>query len=501
MGNQGNGTNRGLGAESSVVWEAVLADDGVWMSQRDGDDTQDTFEYQDSIHEKQKREGASGGHLRVVYRADGEDEGEIFTLLDGHYVLGRTRSEAPGERAIHLPDRGISRRHLQLWRRAEGTSVKDLDSRNGSFVNGTPVPQSSWLPLSDGDIIRVGESLLIFRDGGAYLGSWSDKFMPGWAWGVAAIRQRVAQLATLSVPVLFLGETGTGKEYAARALHDSSARALGPFIPVNCGELARGLSRAELFGREAGAYTDAKGRRIGLVGQGSGGTLFLDEIGDLEPEVQVELIRFLQDGKYRRVGGDALLHADARIVAATNVSLDQAVQEGRFRQDLLARLRAPIAPIRLVPLRARREDILSWARLFLAEAAREFQCALPRWKAGFAECVLLHPWPDNLRELRMVICTALLESKGAPRLEAAHLDEALVERRRRARVVPLPPSSYNTSAQTSVPGAPTRAEVIAALTSTGGVMKATAVALGVSRRKLYRLCDALEIDYADYRGQ
>lgn len=461
------------------------------------DDTQETLEHQDSFLGPAVPATPQVAHLRVVHRADSLDEGLAILLKQGQYVLGRTPGESPEFQSITLADRGVSRQHLQIRRRLVGTTIRDLRSRNGSFLNGRPVPES-WIDLQDGDLIRVGESLLIYREQPPVQGPWADPFLPGHAPAIAYARRRIHQLAELPVPVLLLGETGTGKEYAARALHLSGLRAAQPFVPVNCGELSRGLSRAELFGREAGAYTDAKSRQGGLVSQAGEGTLFLDEIGDLDLDVQVELVRFLQDGAYRRVGGDKLLHAPARVVAATHVSMKEAVSDGRFRQDLLARLRAPVAPVRLPPLRERREDVLQWARIFLKEEAARFGLRVPQWSVGFAECLLIHPWADNLRELRMVIGTALLELEGVTVLEAHHLADQLMDQRRRARMNPLE-SRIHLPTLTATPGAPSKAQIEEALKQTGGVMKAAAEALGIDRRKLYRLCKQLRVQYQTYR--
>ncbi|MFN3201302.1 MAG: sigma 54-interacting transcriptional regulator [Bradymonadia bacterium] len=467
-------------------------------SQHKATETQETIEHYDSLVEQMTPEGPSVGHLRVVHRADGVDEGVAFTLRYGEYVLGRSSGHSLEHQTIVLPDRGISRKHLHINRRLSGTTIRDLESRNGSFLNGRPVPKQ-WVSLRDGDVIRVGDSLLIYRDSDPHEGPWSDPFLPGHAPKIVYARKRIHQIARHRVPLLILGETGTGKEFAARAVHEMAGKPGGAFVPVNCGELTRGVSRAELFGREAGAYTDAKTRQHGLVTQAHQGTLFLDEIGDLDAEVQVELIRFLQDGGYRRVGGEGQLHADVRVVAATNVPLEQAVADGQFRQDLLARLRAPVAPVRLPPLRERREDILSWARTFIHEEAQRFELQAPRWNAGFAECLLIHNWSDNLRGLRMAIGTALLECEGAYTLEAKHLSEELSSGRRTARRNPLHSRVPMVSVPPSV-GKPDADTVIAVLKETQGVMKAAAAVMGIDRRKLYRLCEEYDIDYGGYRG-
>ena len=169
------------------------------------------------------------------------------------------------------------------------------------------------------------------------------------------VLEQVAQVAPTDAAVLLLGETGTGKELLARAIHARSRRSDGPFIKVNCAALPPSLVESELFGHEKGAFTGATSAKLGRFELADGGTLFLDEIGEIPPEVQVKLLRVLQDGEFERVGGTRTRKVDVRIVAATNRDLERAIAEGGFREDLYYRL--SVFPIRLPPLRERREDI------------------------------------------------------------------------------------------------------------------------------------------------
>jgi transcriptional regulator with GAF, ATPase, and Fis domain len=171
-------------------------------------------------------------------------------------------------------------------------------------------------------------------------------------------------------------------------------------VAQNCGELTPELARSELFGHVQEAFSGARHAKAGLVDAAGEGALFLDEIGELALDVQADLLRFLEDGTYRPVGGQRTLHSGARVVTATNVDLDHAVGGNRFRRDLLARLRASNAPLELPALRDRREDIPGWAQRFVREAGVSVETL---WTAGALECLILYPWPDNLRELRGVV--------------------------------------------------------------------------------------------------
>lgn len=215
-----------------------------------------------------------------------------------------------------------------------------------------------------------------------------------------------SQAAPSDVTALIEGETGTGKEYLARALHFMSPRRDKPFVPVNCGAIPEALLESELFGHERGAFTSANRAKPGLCETAHTGTLFLDEIGDMSMPMQVKMLRFLQDRSFVRVGGLETVKVDVRVVAATNQDLRRAVREGRFREDLYYRL--AVMSLWLPPLRDRLEDILRFARHFLAK-----HCSV-RPAKGLCECaeagLKQHGWPGNLRELENVIQRAILTS-------------------------------------------------------------------------------------------
>jgi len=221
---------------------------------------------------------------------------------------------------------------------------------------------------------------------------------------MARMFELIRRVAPTDEPVLVTGESGTGKELVARAVHQESARARGPFVVVNCGGIPETLIEEELFGHEAGAFTDAKRRRIGLIEQASGGTVFLDEIGELPTAMQPKLLRFLQAGTVQRLGGGAEHQVDARVIAASNRDLGAAVAGGTFREDLFYRLR--VVEVRVPPLRERPDDIPLLAGHFLARA----EAAVGRGRLAFADGVMpilaRYPWPGNVRELENRIRSA-----------------------------------------------------------------------------------------------
>lgn len=207
----------------------------------------------------------------------------------------------------------------------------------------------------------------------------------------------LGRIAPTALDVLIVGETGTGKELVARALHQHSTRSRGPFLAINTAAIPAELLESELFGHEAGAFTGAARRSSGRFEQAAGGTLFLDEIGDMPASMQTRLLRVLAGGEFYRVGGRELLRADVRIVAATHQDLEARVRDGAFRADLLHRL--DVVRLTVPPLRERREDIALLAREFLAHAARELKVASKRFSATAETALAAHDWPGNVREL------------------------------------------------------------------------------------------------------
>ncbi len=294
--------------------------------------------------------------------------------------------------------------------------------------------------------------------------------------GASAAMKQVASLVErfekTDEPVLITGESGTGKELLARAIHDGSRRAGGPFVAVNCAAIPAGLVASELFGFEKGAFTGAAVRTAGQIEHASGGTLFLDEIGDMPIDLQGHLLRFLQEGQIRRVGGREVLNLSVRIVSATNVRLRQAIAEGRFREDLFYRLNVLTLPV--PPLRERRDDIGPLAHHFLQAAARDFGREVDGFTPGAMAALLRHRWPGNVRELMSVVRRAVVVGDG-PLIEERAL-HGLDER----PPVPLAPAAR--------PGSPEeRSALLATLERTGENVTSAADELRVSRVTLYRM--------------
>jgi transcriptional regulator with GAF, ATPase, and Fis domain len=252
--------------------------------------------------------------------------------------------------------------------------------------------------------------------------------------GLRSVMERVGLVTRSDVPVLLLGETGSGKEVIARALHDRSPRTHGPFLRVNCGAIPAELIDAELFGHEKGSFTGATATRRGWFERADEGTLFLDEIGELPLAAQVRLLRVLQDGSFERVGGEHSLKVNVRIIAATHRDLAVMVQGGTFREDLWYRI--AVFPIVLPPLRERHEDIPLLAEHFARRAAVRFGLKLQLPVAEDLSLLTTYPWPGNVRELSAVIDRAALLGNGE-RLEvgrALGVDAPMI-------ALPIPPPS------------------------------------------------------------
>jgi DNA-binding NtrC family response regulator len=223
-------------------------------------------------------------------------------------------------------------------------------------------------------------------------------------------RLQIEKVAKVDATVLIEGETGTGKEMAARAIHYMGARSDRPFVPVNCGALAEALIESELFGHERGAFTDAKSASLGLVQEAGGGTLFLDEIDALSPKAQAALLRLLQDGSYRRVGGSSARQADVRVVVASNANLQELADTKRFRKDLLYRIN--VLSVRMPALRERGDDAIELARVFLGRLAHKYERPPLRLAPASLAFIRSHGWPGNVRELENVLHRAVLLTEG-----------------------------------------------------------------------------------------
>ena len=293
------------------------------------------------------------------------------------------------------------------------------------------------------------------------------------------VLERLRVVAPTRSTVLVVGESGTGKELVANALHQMSPRSDGPFMAVNCGAIPGEILESELFGHEKGAFTGAHQRRIGLIESASGGTLFLDEISELSPDLQVKLLRVLEERKIVRVGGTLQLPVDFRLVAATNRNLEEWVADGRFRQDLYYRLK--VVTLQLPPLRERAEDIPLFVRHFL----EEFNDELGREVRGVQPAVLTalkrHPWPGNVRELRNVMESLVLFATG----DEINLEDLPAEYRTAAAAPPPPPGPGGEWEPRPMAEIEKNA-ILHALDYTGGHRARAASLLGIGLRTLQR---------------
>jgi len=330
----------------------------------------------------------------------------------------------------------------------------------------------SWLRES-AERIRARDTRRAFAEGEA--GKYDFKEILGASGSLAPALERVARVIPHgSVTVLITGETGTGKELIARAIHYNGPRRESPFVDINCAALPEHLLESDLFGHEKGAFTDASSTKPGLFEMAQGGSIFLDEIGHLALPLQGKLLRALQERTIRRVGGLRSIAIDVRVIAATHVDLEAAVRAGQFREDLYYRLN--VLPVALPPLRNRREDIVPLARHFLAKFAAEYGVERPELAASAERMLRERAWPGNIRELRNVMeRTILLAAK--PVLHDADLEFA-----------PGGGSSHG-----AAPGGTVLlADIIAAaareaLDACGGNKSEAARRLGISRPRLMRL--------------
>jgi two-component system repressor protein LuxO len=309
-----------------------------------------------------------------------------------------------------------------------------------------------------------------------------DAAVPGMLGQDAAMRavfRRIRRAAPSAAPVLVTGETGTGKELAAQALHALSPRAGRPFVTLNCAAIPAGLVESELFGHVKGAFTGALSDRIGAAGEAEGGSLFLDEIGELDAAVQAKLLRFVQSGQYRRLGGAAETRADVRIVCATHRDLRALVAAGRFREDLFYRLN--VVPLALPPLRARGQDVLLLADALLAGFAAEEGSRLAGFTPGARALLAAHPWPGNVRELANLLRRLVVLEEGTQVTEAM-LAPLLAE-----AAPPLPDLPGQAGSDVAPMRATRRAAVQRALAASGGNVRAAAAALGIAPSTIYRM--------------
>ncbi len=301
------------------------------------------------------------------------------------------------------------------------TAHSDLDSAVAAYKGGAfeYLPK----PFDIDDAMELGSRAA--RQGGATAAKTGPVSVPrmiGQAPAMQEVFRAIGRLSRSSMTVLITGESGTGKELVAQALHENSPRAEQPFVALNTSAIGAELLESELFGHEKGSFTGADQRRIGRFEQADGGTLFLDEIGDMSAELQTRLLRVLAENEFFRVGGQAPIRVDVRVIAATNQDLAQAVKTGRFREDLFHRLN--VMRIEVPALRERSEDIPELARFYLNQAANELAVAGKTLSSGAIELFLKHNWPGNVREL-VNVCRRLTVTAAGREITEQDLPQEL----------------------------------------------------------------------------
>lgn len=339
------------------------------------------------------------------------------------------------------------------------------------------------------------------KSGRAEIGASPSTTMIGESEAIRGVLELVKRVAPTDAPVFAVGESGTGKELVARAVHDGSARSGRPFVAVNCGAIPPQLTESQLFGHRKGAFTGAVADHAGFFEQADSGTLFLDEVTEMPLDVQVKLLRVLENGKLVRVGDTGERSVDVRIVAATNRDPEEAVTDGILREDLLFRLN--VFPVPLPPLRERGRDVVLIAEKILESLNRENEGRRKRLGEGAAEALLEHTWPGNVRELRNVVLRAfiladedlapvhLVGMGGAGRSAAAMARSAATRpAARKSTTTPKSSASPASTGSIEIPLGSTVADaekqlILATLEHNGGAKRETAQMLGISVKTLY----------------
>ncbi|MFY0583243.1 sigma 54-interacting transcriptional regulator [Cystobacter fuscus] len=340
----------------------------------------------------------------------------------------------PTNDLVLAEDRTASRHHFEILNTERGWLLVDLNSTNGTFLEGRRVERAY---LSAGAVVRAGSSVLSFTPIDEEVTVEPDREgelggLVGQSVHMRQVFALIKKIAPLDVSVIIGGETGTGKELVARAIHERSSRSKGPLVVLDCGAIPPHLIESELFGHEKGAFTGAVTERPGAFERAHGGTIFLDELGELRLDLQPKLLRVLENREVRRVGGNDVLSVDCRVIAATNRDLVKEIAAGHFREDLFFRL--SVIHLQLPPLRERREDI----PLILSRALADPEVLARHGRKHISPealaLLMAYAWPGNVRELVNVLSHVLAFSEGEHVLPE-HLPARV---RGQARELPLP---------------------------------------------------------------
>ncbi len=383
------------------------------------------------------------------------------------------------DNTLAVDDDRMSRRHGVLEPADGGVRVIDLGSRNGTQVHGRAAPEAE---AGAGSVVRMGDTCLVVQRAAVSVGGRDEsaRVLLGRSPAMARVRAEISRVAASDLSVLVLGETGTGKELVAAELHRLSGRG-GELVAVNCAAIPESLVESTLFGHVRGAFTGADVAADGVFVRADGGTLLLDEVGELPLSIQPKLLRVLEDGGVTAVGGAETRSVDVRVVSATHVPLREAVEAGRFRADLFARLEGWL--LRLPPLRDRRSDVCALLGQFLPDRPLT---------ADAVEALLVHDWPFNVRELRTI--ARRLEVMRAPGEAVTADDLGPLADALRDRRTATPPVDVDAPAPEL-----TRERIDAALRELRGNVTRAARHLGCGRKTLYRRLTEFGIDPEAYR--
>ena len=462
--------------------------------------------------DRRKRSRTRIPALTVLYHPDPGRVGDIAALADllaGQSVFLSRLAPGfgqPGQVDLApLGDRYLSRSPIRFSPTGEAGTVR-VDPGEGRIpvtADGAPLagPQDFQAgALARGVVLELSNRVVLLL----HLTSDAPPHPPGLfglvgaSEGMARVRAAVRSVADLDVPVLLRGETGTGKELVARAVHQASRRRNGPFVSVNMGAVPATLAASELFGAVKGAFTGSVRDQVGYFQRAEGGTLFLDEIGEAPPEVQVMLLRVLETGEMQRVGGHDPQRANVRLVAATDADLERAVAEERFRGPLLHRLSGYEVPI--PPLRERREDfgrllfhLLREELRVLGQETRLHREGEPWLPASIVARLVRHPWPGNIRQLHNAVRELVIHSRAAETAQVGPQVERMLREISNAApaavqsAAPPPPAGRQKSAPGAYrsPSEVSQEELLDALRSNDWELKGAAESLGISRPALY----------------
>ncbi len=419
----------------------------------------------------------------------GVDQGKVIELAAPTIQIGRIGAD------LNLTDGKVSGLHCELKLQPEGYRLRDLGSTNGTYVKGVRVVDAFIQP---GSTIQVGKSAITFNptDDAVAMPLWNEARLQQLIGGSAAMRhlfELINRFAQSDATVLIQGETGTGKELIADAIHQCSPRRNEPFVVLDCSAIPEQLFEAQLFGHEVGAFTGAVKSTPGVFEMAHGGTLFLDEIGELPLDVQAKLLRAVETRKVRRLGGTKVFASDVRLVAATNRDLAAEVNRGTFRSDLFYRLN--VARLQVPALRERREDLPMLVEHFLRQLSVSSGQPDPRLPDDFMARAMRHTWPGNVRELRNSVERAMLlpnhpgvAFETPPKKEGdgfAHID------------IDIP---FKTAKQKLVDEFDRR-YLQALLEAHDGNISAAARAAGIERMSIYKMIRRLGLDKDNAEGR